>query len=359
MPNVRPNLSQLRSSARAAFAAKLPGADTTLRRSNITVSADTMAGFVNGEYGYLDYVFNQMFLSHGATDPFYIGVQGAEYGMAPAAATQAAGNAIFTGTSGTDIPNGTLLEDSLQNEYATQADVSIGGGGYVTVAIEAVEGGAAQNLAPGAPLTLVNAIAGVNATANVDGSGLSGGTDAQTPEAFAQQILARKRQPPQGGTENDYVTWAKQVPGVTRAWALPLNRGPGTIDVSFVMDGRVNIIPLSGDLAAVQAWINGHTDQYGNIIGRPVTDDCVVFAPTPSAVNFTITGVSTANQPAVTAALKALMATTAIGGGLSFQDQIIPAVAGAAGTDSFAVTAPSSDVAGVTGELLTMGTITW
>lgn len=357
MPYSRPDLAQLRQRARASFAGRLPGADTTLRRSNITVSADTMAGFVNGAYGYLDWIAKQLFLP--TADSEYVLIQGAEYGMTPKGAAQAAGNGIFTGISGTTtIPAGFLWQDSLGNEYAAQASVTLSGG-TATVPIEAVEGGSAQNLAPGAPLTAVVALAGLNATGNVDGSGLSGGTDAETYQAFAQRVLTRKRQPPQGGIAYDYQNWALECAGVTRAWALPLNRGPGTVDLAFVMDGRSDIIPLSGDIAAVQAYINGHQDAFGNWIGRPVTDDCVVFAPTPSAVNFTITGLAASQQAAVTAALQALLQTTAIAGGLSFQEQMIPAIAGAAGGSAFDLTSPSADIAGATGTLLTMGTITF
>lgn len=356
MPYTRPNLLQLRLFARASFAARLPGADSTLRRSNITVSADTMAGLVNGEYGYLDWIAKQQFLSTADSD--YVLIQGAEYGMTPNGASQAAGNAIFTGVSTIPIPSGTLLEDSLDNQYTTQAAGTITGG-TVTIPILAVEGGSAQDLAPNAPLTLVSAISGVNATANVDSNGLSGGTDAETYQAFALRVLARKRQPPQGGIEYDYENWALQCAGVTRAWCLPLNRGPGTVDVAFVMDGRSNIIPLSGDIATVQSYINGHTDAYGNQVGRPVTDDCVVFAPTASPVNFLISGLDSSQQAAVTAALTALMQMTAIGGGLSFQGQMIPAIAGGAGSSPFTLTSPSGDIAGTTGTLLTLGTITF
>ncbi|HTW71490.1 MAG TPA: baseplate J/gp47 family protein [Acetobacteraceae bacterium] len=67
-------------------------------------------------------------------------------------------------------------------------------------------------------------------------------------------------------------------PGVTRAWVFPLNRGPGTVDGAFVMDGRANTIPQPADVAAVQSAIN---------LLRPVTAHCQVFAP--AGVPFAVT----------------------------------------------------------------------
>jgi uncharacterized phage protein gp47/JayE len=49
--------------------------------------------------------------------------------------------------------------------------------------------------------------------------------------------------PPQGGASADYLAWLLAQPGVTRAWVFSLNRGAGTVDDAFVMDGRANIIP--------------------------------------------------------------------------------------------------------------------
>ena len=44
------------------------------------------------------------------------------------------------------------------------------------------------------------------------------------------------REPPRGGAEMDYATWAISVPGVTRAWCLRNGYGAGTVVVYIMLD---------------------------------------------------------------------------------------------------------------------------
>jgi uncharacterized phage protein gp47/JayE len=362
MPWSRPTLTQLRQLARTMFAARLKCADATLRRSNIAISSDVLAGMTNGEYGYLDYLIRQNFTDTAEGE--YLLRKGAMFKMYPTAAIQAAGQAILTGTDSGEIPDQAILfQDANLNIYMTQGAATIAGG-TATVPIEAVAGGAAQNLATGAPLNLLVALANVNAAATVAAPGLTGGADEEDIEAFRARVLARQAEPPQGGDAFDYIGWAKTVPGVTRAWLYPRNRGGGTIDVTFVMDGRESIIPLDADVAVVQAAIDAV---------RPVTDDCVVFAPVGSPVNFAISGIADANiQAAITASVEDMFTADAVPGGaydpntqstlvggLSYQDQIDPAVAAGAAGVPFDLTAPVADIAGVKGNLLVPGSFTF
>jgi uncharacterized phage protein gp47/JayE len=147
-------------------------------------------------------------------------------------------------------------------------------------------------------------------------------------------------------------------------WVYPKNRGGGTVDVTFVMDGRANIIPTGADVAAVQAAIDAK---------RPVSDDCVVFAPIATAVNFHITGIGdpVVQQSIQNSVADMFTADTQAGGatdpatdnifagGLSFQDQIDPAVAAGAGATPFVIVAPVADVTCLTGHILIPGVYTW
>lgn len=363
MPWSRPTLTQLRQLARGMFAARLPGADAALRRSNLAVTSDVLAGMTNGTYGYMDYGVRQNFTDTAEGD--YLLRKGAMFDMAPTGATKATGNAVVTGINGTPIPNNLVLfQDNNGNTYQTQALVTIAGGTAI-VPIIATQGGADQNLGAGAQLQVTFAIAGLDATAAVDGSGLSGGTNAEDIDtSFRERVHERQAQPPQGGIWSDFVAWAKTVPGVTRVWVYPANRGGGTVDVTFVMDGRANIIPLGGDIAAVQAAIDAK---------RPVTDDCIVFAPIATPVNFHITGVGDVDvQASIEASVADMFAAEAqpggaldpasggtFSGGLSFQEQIDPAVAAGAGDVPFTIVSPVADVAGSTGHILIPGTYTW
>ena len=64
---------------------------------------------------------------------------------------------------------------------------------------------------------------------------MTGGVEAENDDDLRARILQRIQNPPMGGAQADYVTWALAVPGVTRAWAAP-EQGIGTITVRFLMD---------------------------------------------------------------------------------------------------------------------------
>lgn len=194
-------------------------------------------------------------------------------------------------------------------------------------------------------------------------SGLTGGTDAETDDALRSRVLLRKRQPPQGGAIPDYIAWARSVPGVTRAWALPLNRGAGTCDVMVTFDARSNPIPLPVDLAAVQLVLD--TD-------RPVCASTYALAPAAVPLAVTIANLSPNTptvQAAIAASLQSLVAAKAqvaggatvdpntgmitVNGGVLFLADISDAITQAGGVTSFDLIQPSADIAPPHGNLVT------
>ena len=76
------------------------------------------------------------------------------------------------------------------------------------------------------------------------------------------------RYPPFGGNQFDYVRWAREVSGVTRAWCFPTWKGGGTVGVTFVMDNRSNIFPQPADVERVADYIAGHTDPIYELDGE-------------------------------------------------------------------------------------------
>lgn len=351
MPFKRPTLSDLRLRARALFAAKLKGADSTLPKSNISVSSDVIAALVYGIYGYADWLARQA-LPNTADDWYYLLRWGALFGMTPKPATTASGNALFTGTAGASVDNHTQLQDSQGNFYKTIAAATLITGN-TSVPVRAVEGGAFGNLPASAPLTLVTAKTGINGMVVVDGAGLSGGVDPETAHDFGVRIADRVKNPPSGsGTVADYERWALSVPGVTRATASPVEDGPGSVTVRFVMDGNPNgFLPGHDDIAAVDAVIQAD---------KPLTDAVTVKAPVPQTVNYTLSpSVSPSVRPAVAQALAAMHAGLDIGAGLSVQAQIIPAIIAAAHIKAKFLTQPTNDVPPDPNKVLTLGTIAY
>lgn len=336
MPLPRPTLTGLRQQARAFLMARMPGADAALRRAVLRVVADVNAGFVNLEFGYLDWIVENL-LPDSANEEYLARWCGI-FDIARNSAALAAGNAVFAGTNGVTIGAGTVLQTSNGGiQFQTTAAVTIAGG-TATVAIEALVGGSDGNQDVGTPLTLVNAVAGVNATATVATGGLNGGDDQESLANWRGRLLDRIRQPPQGGAAYDYRTWAKTVPGVTRVWVFPLNRGRGTVDVTFVMDGRTNIIPTPTDVANVQAAIDAK---------RPVTADCIVFAPTAAPIDLTIQNLTPntpATQAAVAANVKALYLRAGDPGGTIAYADIDDAIGEAQDVTYHFLAVPSADV---------------
>ena len=67
-------------------------------------------------------------------------------------------------------------------------------------------------------------------------SDLTGGSNTEDQEAFRARVMDAYREPPRGGAEMDYATWAISVPGVTRAWCLRNGYGAGTVVVYIMLD---------------------------------------------------------------------------------------------------------------------------
>ena len=247
----------------------------------------------------------------------------------------------------------TLLQALDGVQYFTTTDATVAGGS-ATAPVQASVAAAAGNRAAGQGLTLVSPIAGVQPLATA--GELSGGADVETDEALLARLLQRVQTPPQGGAASDYVAWALAVPGVTRAWVYPKELGPGTVTVRFVrdLDGTgAAIIPDAPEVATVQAYIDARS---------PVTANLTVVAPTAVPLNFTITGLvpdTAAVRAAVQAELQDLLLREAVPGGTLLLSHIRAAISAAAGEADYTLTVPSADVTRTTGQLTTMGTITW
>jgi uncharacterized phage protein gp47/JayE len=146
--------------------------------------------------------------------------------------------------------------------------------------VRALDAGSVGNMAEGDTLSLANQVAGADGSVTV--IELDGGTDVETDDQLRARILQRIRNPPMGGSQADYVTWALAVPGVTRAWAAP-EQGIGTITVRFLMDdlrAADDGWPTPADVQTVHNYIETK---------RPVaTMDCYVVAPIKQFIDIEI-----------------------------------------------------------------------
>ncbi|TCS35805.1 putative phage protein gp47/JayE [Paucimonas lemoignei] len=346
-----PDLRTLISRAQADIEAELPGTNARLRRSNLNVLARVMAGMARGMYAFIrEFISQCLPWSRG----FLLRQWAEVWGVMQLPATAATGRVTLTGTNGSVIEADTLLQAADGREYATQAEVTIAAG-VALATVVAVVPGAAGNLPPATELSLVNPIAGVASTATVDGTGVTGGTDAEDMDSLYARYLQRVQNPAHGGSVADYITWAREVPGVTRVWVYGGLDGDATVQVYFVRDNDdVSIIPDAAAVAAVQAHINSQEI-------KPVAASVGVYAPTSKVVNYTIklTPDTAATRAAVTAELQDLYAREATLGGTMLKSHMDEAISLAEGETDHVLVAPTANVTALLNEIPVLGTITF
>ena len=334
MPFNRPTLTQLIDRGRADIDSRLPGADSKLPASVLDVKARTSAGAVHGLYGYLDWLADQI-LPDRAEEEMLVR-HASNRGLTRKAALGAKGNVEVTGIHGVAVPVGSALVSDAGVEFRTTAAVTLVAG-TATVPVEEIAGGVDGDTAPATQLRFVAPIAGVNAVATVQAPGLTGGAAEEDDEALRARLLARIRNPPKGGSKDDYEQWALEVPEATRAWVFPGWMGTGTVGVTFVCDDRPDILPTVDDLAIVAAYLDDR---------RPVTADVVVFAPEafPIDLRIKIMTDTAATRAAVAAEIDDFFARDGEPGGTIYISRLREAASIAAGESWHDLELPSLNI---------------
>lgn len=252
MPFQRPSLPTIVTRIQQDISAALPGTDPTLRRSMLGALGKANAGAFHGNYGYLNWIAQQIPPNATVTDsPILLGWC-AMMDVFPEQPTFGGGIFPASGVNGSDIPNGTVLQDGNGNLYTSTADVQIAGG-TANVPLTANEPGSFANLPIGATLTFVSPLPGVNDSGQL-AAAFTGGADLETTASVFNRFLATLRNSGAAGNANDYVLWTLEQPNVTRAWCIGNGLGLGTVLVLFVNDNQVgSILPAAPQIASVQA----------------------------------------------------------------------------------------------------------
>jgi len=346
----RPDLQTLLSRAQSDISARLPGADPSLRRTLLGVLARIQAGSTHGLYGYLEWVAKQILVDTADAD--MLDRHGSIWGVPRKQAVAAKGSVTFTGVDGSSIAAGTLIQRGDAVQFTTDAIANIAAG-VASVAVTAVVAGINGNTTSASALSLVSPIVGVDSSVTVDAAGITNGADVEADEAYRTRTLDRIRSASHGGAASDYVTWALEVAGVTRAWVYAQELGIGTVSVRFVVDNDPSsLIPDAAKVAEVQTYIDAL---------RPVTADLTVVAPVaaPIAMTIALTPNDATTQAAVTAELNDLISCEATPGGTILLSHIREAISIAAGETNHVLSVPAADVTNTTGKIATLGVITW
>jgi len=347
----RPTLAELVSRIRNDVVSRL-SADDVLRRADAEVYSRALAGAVHGLYGYIDWAARQVIYDTAESE--ILDRWASIWLKVPRkSASKATGVVTFTVSGAVSITTGTTLQALDGTQYETTADATVSGT-TATAPVSALVAGAAGNRLAGESLTLVSPIPGVQSTATA--GELSDGADKEDDDSLLARLLDRLQNPPQGGAAADYVTWAREVSGVTRAWCYPRELGDGTVVVRFVRDddgSGTAIIPDAAEVATVQTYIDSV---------RPVTAKVTVVAPVAVLLNFTISGLTpdtSAVRAAVQAELADLVLREAEPGGVILLSHIRAAISAASGETDFVLVSPTANVVSATGAMSIMGTVTW
>lgn len=374
MPYSRPKLSDLKNLVARDIESSLPGSDALLRFSNIGATGKAQANLAHLHYGYLDWIA-KMAVPWTAEDEFLEAWAGLK-GVIRKPTTQAGGNATFPGVTGKVLPGGTPLIRGDGQTYTTNADATVDGTGFVTVAATAVADpaglvGAVGNCAAGVVLTLGSAVSGIQ-SGGVAATAFTGGADVEQDDSLRTRMFAAFQKPPQGGSMDDYVGWALAVPGVTRAWCKPRGFGDGTV-VVYTMFDQANAgsggFPQGTNGTATgedrAAHATGDQLTVANAIFplQPVTALVYSCAATAFPVNFTITGLTSASlvtRALIAAAIDSVfyLEGTATGGTVALS-LIESAIAAISGTKGFVITVPAGNIATALGYLPVRGTVTY
>jgi len=337
----RPTLRELIARTQADTTSRL-SAEELLRRSDAVVYARVLAGASHELHGHLQWIAGQVI--YDTAEAEFLERWASLWGITRKPAEFANGTVAATG-AGT-VPAGTLYRRADGTEFEVSVSTEVPG----DVPLQAVVAGAAGNTDAGAQLSLMTPIAGVNTVAIV--VSMVNGSDSELDEDLRARFLARIRRPPNGGSADDYVQWALEVPGVTRAWVFPQELGPGTVTVRFVRDGDTPIIPDAGEVAVVLA----HLEEV-----RPVTAQVYAFAPVAVPLAFTIQLAPSTPEvkAAVEASLRDLLEREAAPGATILLSHIREAISTAAGEVDHVLTVPAANVVHTTAQMATMGVITW
>lgn len=269
-------------------------------------------------------------------------------------AVKATGTVRFFGaeerTGSTEIPLGIVCMTAEGRRYVTTQAGTMGAEDtQLDLAVEAVEPGAASNVAAGRIVYLAVAPAGVIACTNPNP--LVDGQDEEGDEVLRKRVLATYSRLANGANTAFYEQAAMSFDGVAAVKVLPRNRGVGTVDVLVTATGGM---PGDALLGSVQ-------DYFDEI--REIAVDVQVSAPTAQSVDVavTLTAGSAYTFDAVSQSVEQAVEGWFTGSRLGcpvLQAELTALVFGVPGVANCAVTVTGGDVAGVATVLPRLGTLT-
>lgn len=260
-PFAAPSLIEIEKRVVDDYRTKLGTPAVLLPHSPEAALASADAATAHALHRHLERVANTALWAVLYTDT-YLDLWAVRFGVPRKAGGRATGIVEANGTEGTLVPVGTLWQRTADAfQYRVTEDTTLLAIA-TNVPVEAVTSGTAGNALSGSPVTLVADIAGVTNAGEIAGT-IKDGTVPETNDQLLARLLQRLRFPPKGGGHGDYVRWALERPGVTRAWEFETNglvEELGYITVRFVYDGTYEADPIFPDTTSLLNAMAAHIE---------------------------------------------------------------------------------------------------
>lgn len=292
MPLNRPTLATLVNRISGDFRARMQATGPILRKTVIKIVSFVNAGMAHLLYGYIDQKAKNFFPQD--CDEANLLRWGTLKKLPRTPATFAEFDILCTGVNDSVIDTTKILKRSDGAEYQVQANATVVGG-EASVSVKALLPGAEFNVEVETILTFTTPVEGVDPTGEVTGI-TNEAEDIEPLEAYRTRIIDFFQAPSHGGNDDDYIRWAKEVPGVTRAWVDRHVNGPGTVGLKFVRDNDVDIIPDSGEIDEVKEYIEDRMPSH--------VWELDVYAPEVEEIDIEIANLNP-DTPAVRTAIEA------------------------------------------------------
>jgi len=255
VPFKRDSLSVLFDRTHENYTGLFRPLDKTPRQNILKVFSSIDAGIHHQLLGDLDFLAKQIFPDTAEGE--YLREHWSTR-IPPLYAVTAIGEVTMTGTANKPIPSGVVFEAASGERYYLNATYKLDGNGQAIVNVKAENPGQQGNLAVGEKLSIISAIpVGINSQAIVSGSGITGGSDAETDEEYLARVLAALRNPSRYGKPDDFALWARDASAeVSAAWEFKNFGVFGAVLVQVINGNQIDGVHPVGNLAEVRDYIS-------------------------------------------------------------------------------------------------------
>ncbi|WP_194164263.1 baseplate J/gp47 family protein [Agarivorans sp. B2Z047] len=360
MAYISPSLEDLIKQGELDIETHLDGSQPRLPFSVERAINFAQSALVKDLHDRIDYVSRQIVPGTENSDSTII-YNANRRGIQRKSATKAQGSVSFVAEVGTNLPAGREMQRGDGVIYITLSNTQESGG-VIVADVEAQRPNSESydgNVSAGVTVKLITPADGIASSGETIEPGITGGVNEEPIEALLERLIFQMRYPPQGGAEFDYVRWALEVPGVTRAWTYPTWYGLGTVGLTFVRDFDDPKFPNEQQKAEVEDYIYRHFDPATNVeVGRPITAELIMLDLVPKELVLTIGGVDDATERAAIAQELALLELRLIVPGYTLPLTQVQGAITRAGVYDYTLDLGEDTPSSAT-ELITFGDIVW